>query len=414
MVDTNTKNVSSMEKTIKTINEALFYDKEKINKLWNNILLVLDDLEENALTIWIVWEWWSWKTSFLNILLENITDKSQIKYLYNNETIDNYNDWVRIQNKIKYMKLTSENKKIKINEEEISIKWLYVLNINSWLINNIVSDPLYNLISLVSKELNLKLDDNIEKVIKASKKTWNLTAWILNKLALKNDDQELEVWLPKFTDVTDDIIELKEKFTKKLDEKLWCENKLIIIIDDLDRITPEDAVTMIDSIKLFLDNPNILIFLLNDKDIIQRWLKTKLKLDWTEAEKISKSYLDKLISIEINIEKYYNRQQFDTSIKEFILWNEFLSKISYDTTLAEKIVEDKNIINDLYSIKNMRRLKKLLNNFRIQAPSIANYEENNKESMINAYFEIFKWMLQEYVENQVSGEKENPDNNSWN
>ena len=406
MADINIKKVSSMEKTIKTINEALFYDKEKINKLWNNILLVLDNLEENALTIWIVWEWWSWKTSFLNILLENITGNSQIEYLYNNEIIDNYNDWVKIQNKIKYMKLADENEKIKINEEEISIKWLYVLNINSWLINNIVSDPLYNLISLVSKELDLKLDDNIEKVIKASKKTWNLTAWILNKLALKNDDQELEVWLPKFTDVTDDIIELKEKFTKKLDEKLWWENKLIIIIDDLDRITPEDAVTMIDSIKLFLDNPNILIYLLNDKDIVQRWLKTKLKLDWKEAEKISKSYLDKLISIEINIEKYYSREQFDTSIKEFILWNEFLSKMSYENkTLAEKIVEDKNIINDLYSIKNMRRLKKLLNNFRIQAPSIAIYEKGNNESMINAYFKIFKQMLKEYVEDKEETSK---------
>ena len=397
---------STIEKTLKSINDALFYDKDKVNKLWNNILYVLDKLEENALTIWIVWEWWSWKTSFLNILLENITNKSSdIKYFFEDTKCDNYYEWTKIQNKIKQIKLWNE---VEINKEKLNTNELYVLNINSWLISNIVSDPLYNLVSLLSKELDLKLDTNIEKAIKTWKKFWNLTAWVFNRFALKADDQELEVWIPKFTDVANNILELKEKFNKNLNEKLWDKNKLIIIIDDLDRIAPEDAVTILDSIKLFLDNPNILIFLLNDKDIVKRWLKNKLNLEWDEIKKIAGSYLDKLISIEIDITKYYNKEAFFKSIEEFISWNKFLTDISSDwTSLTKKIIEDKEVLEKLYQIKNMRRIKKLLNNFRVQAPSIVEYDKNNKTDMVNKYFDFFQKMLDEYV-------KEEKDNNNKN
>ena len=49
------KEVKSIESPVKNYKEALFIDKIWIKKLINNILLNLKELEDDALTIWIIW-----------------------------------------------------------------------------------------------------------------------------------------------------------------------------------------------------------------------------------------------------------------------------------------------------------------------------------------------------------------------
>lgn len=302
------------ERVLKNINEAHFIQWEKLKKLWNNILHSFNKLDENAMTIWITWQWWSWKTSFLNILFENFIAKEtwNLNYSFDSKNI-NFNEWQKIENKIKEINI------IQTKNWELNFDKLFIININSWLINNIVSDPLYNIISILSKELDFKLETNLDKLTKIWKKAWNWFGWAALKLTWIESDV-----FPQFWESVSDILELKKKFNDELKNKLWDKSKLIIVIDDLDRINPEDAVNILDSIKLFLDNKDILIFLLNDKDIVKRWLKNKLWLNDEEVDIIATSYLDKLIWIEIEVEKYYNEETFKNGIKDFIKNNLFI------------------------------------------------------------------------------------------
>lgn len=370
------------ERVLREVKEAHFIKWEKLEKLWNNILLNFENLEENAMTIWITWQWWSWKTSFLNMLFEKFVDKDRwfLSYSYNNEEIE-FKNWQKIENNIK---------EIKILNSIFAFDKLFVININSWLINNIVSDPLYNIISILSKELDFKLETNLDKLTKIWKKAWNWFGWAALKLTWIESDV-----FPQFWDSVSDILELKKKFNDELKNKLWDKSKLIIVIDDLDRINPEDAVNILDSIKLFLDNKDILIFLLNDKDIVKRWLKHKLWLNDEEVDIIATSYLDKLIWIEIEVEKYYNEETFKNDIKDFIKNNPFvqnLDKSQNEINFSNMIIDNQEIINKLWKIWNMRRIKKLFNNFQIQWPSLVSYKED-KSDKNEKYFEYFKSLI---------------------
>ncbi len=335
----NKKNIKDQEMVLNHINQSLFLDEKKINKLWNNLIHNFNQLEDNAMTVWIVWEWWSWKSSFLNILLWNITELKD-EYFFNNDKID-VEKWLKIENKIKSIKLDDN---LKIGWNEINIKELKVLSINSWLINNIISDPLFNLVQIINKELWLWMNDF----------EWNKLLWAWKSLLNKAGSflSRIEIWgakidLWKFETIYDNLLKMKDSFYEKLNNNLWKNSKLILIIDDLDRIPPEEAVAILDSIKLFLDNPNILIFLLNDKDIVKRWLKWKLWLDNDEeSKKIANSYLDKLINIEIDIKEYYNETKFKTDIIKYIKENIFIKDIKW---LYEKISND-NDIRDLCKI----------------------------------------------------------------
>jgi hypothetical protein len=371
---------------LKHINQSLFLDESKINKLWNNIILNFDKLEDNAMTIWIVWEWWSWKSSFLNILLGNITELKD-EYFFEDKKIE-IEDWLKIENKIKSIKL---DKDLRIWWEKINTTELKVLSINSWLINNIISDPLFNLVQIINKELWLWMKD-----FEWSKFLWAWKAF-MNKAS--NFLSKVEIWWAKidlwnFETIYDDLLKMKDSFYDKLNKKLWENSKLILIVDDLDRIPPEEAVAILDSIKLFLDNSNILIFLLNDKDIVKRWLKWKLWLDNDEeSKKIANSYLDKLINIEIDIKEYYNESKFKTDILWYIKENIFIKDIKW---LGEKITNDVKIIDSLHQIENMRRIKKLFKNFQIQAPSIVDYKKWDDEDKLLKYFEYFNKILDKY------------------
>lgn len=381
----NNKQIEYTEKVLQSINQALFLDEEKIDKLWYNLMSDFLNFNDNAITVGIVWEWWSWKSSFLNILFETLGDKYYKKDEKSNEISITFKDWAKIENEVKDL----------ILKDDISdIKKLKVLFINSWLIDNIVSEPLLNIVRIINKKLGLNIDDFAEdnNIVWFGKKMINL-AW---KVAKSLEVSWAKLDIKPFETIYDNIIKMKTEFHEALNTKLEEKKaKLVIIIDDLDRIPPEDAVTILDSIKLFLDNPNIMIFLLNDKDIVKRWLKKKLDLEQgNEADKIAVSYLDKLINVEINVEDYYNEDKFFEDMKEFIKNNEFIKVID---KLSDRLIENEKILEKLYKIKNMRRIKKLFKNFEIQAPSIVDY--NNDNDKLEKYYEYFKKMLDNYLAN---------------
>ncbi len=76
-------------------------------------------------------------------------------------------------------------------------------------------------------------------------------------------------------------------------------DRLIVIVDDLDRITPLEAVEITEKIKVFLDVRGVIFMIAADLSIIQRGLADKFGRDAAQSD--GKNYLDKIVKIQYNV-----------------------------------------------------------------------------------------------------------------
>ena len=93
----------------------------------------------------------------------------------------------------------------------------------------------------------------------------------------------------------EDIKKLKDSFQKLVASTLKKENmnKLVIFIDDLDRLVPAKAVELLEVLKLFLDCEKYVFVLAIDYDVVINGVKNKYGED-VEFEK-GRAFFDKLI-----------------------------------------------------------------------------------------------------------------------
>lgn len=100
---------------------------------------------------------------------------------------------------------------------------------------------------------------------------------------------QLSSFKRSFQDLVDLLLEPKNgKYT----------NRLIVVVDDLDRIASDTAVDITEKIKVFLDVRGVVFVLAADLGIIQQGLKKKFGDD---AQKEGKNYLDKIVKIQYNV-----------------------------------------------------------------------------------------------------------------
>ncbi len=96
------------------------------------------------------------------------------------------------------------------------------------------------------------------------------------------------------------VRDYKSKFEQLVDELIeedWC--KLVVMIDDLDRLRPERALELLEVMKNFLDVPNCVFVLAVDYAVIQRGVRAKFGTE-TQARH-GKSFFDKIIQIPFNM-----------------------------------------------------------------------------------------------------------------
>jgi len=108
--------------------------------------------------------------------------------------------------------------------------------------------------------------------------------------------------MPAFLEVMELMVEYKSQFEELV--RIYMEDKdkrsrLVIMIDDLDRIRPARALDLLSSIKNFLDVPYCVFVLAVDYSVIQRGVKEKLGA--AEQKQHGKSYFDKIIQVPFNM-----------------------------------------------------------------------------------------------------------------
>lgn len=105
----------------------------------------------------------------------------------------------------------------------------------------------------------------------------------------------------EFNDPTKAIISLKEQFQAAVKKSLATKgkSKLVVFIDDLDRLRPEKAVELLEILKLFLDCENCIYMLAIDYDVVIRGVNAKYGDD-LDKEK-GEAFFDKIIQVPFSV-----------------------------------------------------------------------------------------------------------------
>ena len=119
-------------------------------------------------------------------------------------------------------------------------------------------------------------------------------------------------------DLSKQMLEFKLNFSELVAQ--WAEpssaggKRVVICIDDLDRIEPLIALEMLESIKNFLDVEGCVFVLAVDYEVVQEGMKKKLGMDVQKTS--GKSFFDKIIQLPFNMPRdSYNIKNY---IKELI------------------------------------------------------------------------------------------------
>lgn len=99
-------------------------------------------------------------------------------------------------------------------------------------------------------------------------------------------------------DYASEIVELKDKFQKAVDQTINNhpgKSRVVVFVDDLDRLQPVRAVELLEVLKLFLDCKNCVFILAVDYTVVTLGIRQKYGTEVTEEK--GRSFFDKIIQL---------------------------------------------------------------------------------------------------------------------
>lgn len=132
---------------------------------------------------------------------------------------------------------------------------------------------------------------------------------ILNDIKQAWSEKEVE----EDKDTTVENIRLFRKEFGDLINKSKIDN-LIVMIDDLDRCTPERVIETLEAVKLFLSVPKTTFIIAVDNQVMKYSIENKYPKITEDSEDFSDSYIEKIIQLPISIPELS-----ETDIKNYLL-----------------------------------------------------------------------------------------------
>ena len=100
-----------------------------------------------------------------------------------------------------------------------------------------------------------------------------------------------------YIDISGQMLRFKGEFEKLV--ALWTdsgvERRVVIFVDDLDRIPPAMALELLEAIKNFMDVPGSIFVMALDYEVVQRGMVEKLGIDLQKTS--GKAFFDKMIQL---------------------------------------------------------------------------------------------------------------------
>ena len=279
---------------------------------------------EPPITIALQGEWGSGKTTMMNMVLDHLKIKQEIddsgKVVYKSE-----------HNDIDYMPFNA---------------WLFSqFNLGSQL-------PLI-LLTHLSKQTDTGINNKFKESLSILKKAGISSLHFLGK-KYGGTDNFLN-FIGDFTpDDIDKLENLKKDFENAVSAKLKDKSKLLIFIDDIDRVAPDKAVELLEAIKLFCECKKCVFVLAVDYDVVLKGACKKFGDDKGQA------FFDKIIQVPFNMPIATNN--FDKFMDK--LTDNIIKNIDDDVE-KDKISKLYKKISELAIGNNPRSIKRLLNSFVI-------------------------------------------------
>lgn len=326
--------------------------------------LVKDD-KMLPLTIGLFGDWGSGKSSILEVIKQDLENEDKTACLYfNGWTFEGYDDakaalLETIVKAFEDEKKFGEGLKDSVNKLFKSIKWMRVIGFG---LKNIA---LPATAAYLTGGVSL-----IPQIVNGLKNT----AQNPDELVSKIKGQDTEDFIKQFVKDADDIdnserFEVVRKFRDEFEILLDKSkiNKLIVLIDDLDRCLPDRIIDNLEAIKLFLNVKNTAFVIGADPRIVRHAIEYRYKdmVDERNEEnsnvRIVHDYLEKLIQI-----PYYLPKLSDSEVETYItllfcetdLDNEdFIKVIDAFKEFREK---------DRYSVFDFAKIQEAVGENRIQ------------------------------------------------
>lgn len=152
-----------------------------------------------------------------------------------------------------------------------------------------------------------------------------------------------------------EILKLREHFQEAINNKLKETNRsrVVIFVDDLDRLRPGKAVEVLEILKLFLDCENCIFILAVDYNVVTMGIKEKFGESFDEEK--AKSFFDKIIQL-----------PFKMPVAQYDIFN-YVKNMMIQMNIA---TDDKNVMIYENLIKtsigfNPRGMKRLFNSYQL-------------------------------------------------
>lgn len=386
--------------------------------------VVLDE-EILPTIIGVFGDWGSGKSSVLKIIQDDLQEQEEVECLYfNGWMFEGYDDAKAALLESILKKLADEKKfkpeiKHKATELLKSVNWMRTVHLGFKNVGlPVLAAYLTGGTSLIGtaydklSSLANKFRDNPNEIIEGLK---NVETDELVEKLIKSKLEEPEIGIRKF----------REKFSALLKETNI--KSLVILIDDLDRCSPERIIENLEAIKLFLNVDNTAFVIGADQRLIEQAIESK----YGENNRLVKEYLEKVIQIPYHLPKLSSSEvetymallfckrelkstEFDEVVHEFKRFRETdrYSVFSFGKIkafLAEKTIDvpDK-LEKGLLMVKNIsplitkglegnpRQIKRYLNAFtlRKKLASVANLSDFQDDVLV-------KLMILEYTESDL-------------
>lgn len=235
----------------------------------------------------------------------------------------------------------------KEKQDTISIVWF-----NTWQFSQFnMGDKLpllmmSKLVNAVCDKDDSKFKENAEKIITTLGNV--LLGYVSGGSANMDSMKSSE----KLTDIVDQIDGLRENFQRMVDQKAGDKGRVVIFIDDLDRLNPGKAVELLEVLKVFLDCEKCVFVLAIDYGVVSRGVKEKYGDDFSEEK--GKSFFDKIIQVP------FKMPVADYDISNYVRnsFQEMGISIDDDRLLESYVC----LINDSIG-NNPRSMKRLFNSY---------------------------------------------------
>lgn len=331
------------EKPIEKIEQDILGRSNTAKELSRHILGYKSD---DSLTIGIIGEWGSGKTSFINMTLEVLENNKD--YI-----IFHFNPW----------NISTRKQLISDFFSQLSNE---IGKIDSTAVIKEVSQNL-KLLSKIFKPVSLIPIPQISLIASFMKKSCEETGKFLEDISNQQEKS---------------LDEIKEELNNSLDK---LSKKVVIVIDDIDRLSDNDIREIFQLVKSIADFKNTIYLLSYDNDIVSEALNNLQKGRGEE-------YLEKIIQVPIML-PHISKSEVNKI---------FLNKLGNILTIPEEEF-DKNYYNELYSngfsnnLTNLRDVERYLNSFSFGFNTIKD-ELNIIDYMAITLFKVFEPQIYKYIQ----------------